>query len=209
MIPDNIVFGWKTEAREGIFYGEVRRISDENQLISLLKLRLDAYYFSQIEPLIEAKSAFPLLVMTCIGMETLGKIFTDEPSENGDSFVVIAKKMDQIFGRNPGKTFRESFQANWPTKDWAKIDCFGRLLFKYLRNTMVHGYQGKAVFLSYEDTESYLIFNESGYMVINPKWLWVKLTTASEQLFDEAIKGQANSPIRKNCLAYIRQLLDG
>jgi hypothetical protein len=206
MIPDDIVFGWN-EQKAGIFYGEVRMIKDDNRLINLLKLRLEAYYFSQVDPLVEPKSAFPLLVMTCIGMETLGQIFTAENAENGDAFVSISKKMHQFFGRNPREEFEKNFLINWPQKDWDKIDCYGRLLYKYLRNTMVHGYQGKAVFLSYEDTEDYIIKDEYGYLVINPAWFWGKLKSTSDRLFKEATKGQTNSPVRKNCLAYINKLL--
>jgi hypothetical protein len=42
---------------------------------------------------------------------------------------------------------------------------------------------------------------------MNPNWFWDKFQKHYNKLFDEAINGEPNSPIRRNCLEYIEELI--
>ena len=206
-IPDDSIFG-PNDLGEGITYGYVRSIKDETELIRLLKLRLGGFFIRQVQPLQDAHSAFPLAVMTCVGIETLGVIFV--PKKEGDSsyqFVETTSKMHQIFGRKPDETFLESFAAIWSEKKKSDFNSYGKVLYKFFRNTMIHGYQGKGAFLSYEDTDKIEIKSESGFMVINPDWLWNTYKAFFEKRFSDVLEAQNNNPERQNCLQYIRGFL--
>ncbi|MCK6692236.1 MAG: hypothetical protein L6Q97_09055 [Thermoanaerobaculia bacterium] len=206
-IPDDTIFG-PNDSGEGINYRYVRSIQDETELIRLLKLRLEGFFVRQVQPLQDAGSAFPLTVMTCIGIETLGEIFV--PEKDGDSsyqFVETVSKMHQVFGRKPESAFLERFAEIWSEKDSSNINSYGKLLYRFFRNTMIHGYQGKSAFLSYEDTDKIEIKSESGFMVINPDWLWNTYKAFFEKRFSEVLKAPNDHPKRLHCLKYIRGFL--
>lgn len=73
---------------------------------------------------------------------------------------------------------------------------------------MVHGYQAKGMFLSYEDLSSIEIKDESGFMTVNPDWFWNNFKLYFEEVFEDIKKAQENNTMRKNCLKYIRGLLE-
>ena len=79
-VPNLTIFG-VDENEASINYGTVRQITDEDRLIRLLKLRIEVFFIGQVKPL-ETVSPFPLSVMTCIGVETLGEITIAENSDD-------------------------------------------------------------------------------------------------------------------------------
>lgn len=122
---DEIIFGVDSSG-VAINYGFVRAIQDDTSLINLLHLRLKVFFINQVQPLQDFRSAFPLSIMTCIGIETMGEIFVAENKDDTSyQFVEI-----------------------------------------------IHGYQGKGVFLSYEDTNDIEIDEEFAFLKINPDWFW-------------------------------------
>lgn len=206
-IPDEIIFGIDTSGN-GINYGFVRTIKNENELINLLKLRLQVFFIDQVQHLQNSKSAFPLTTMTCIGIETLGEIFIKEKKDDTSyQFVEIIKKVHQIFGRKPNKKYDEQLKKIWDEKDLTKIDNFGKLTYRFFRNTMIHGYQGKGVFLSYEDTNSIVIDNASAFIKINPDWFWDNFKEYFEKQFSQILQAEGNSTERQNCINYIKNFL--
>lgn len=206
-IPDEVIFGINSQ-RESINYGHVRTISDDNQLINLLRLRLKVLFIDQVQPLQDSGSAFPLCIMTCIGMETLGEIFIKEDkSDTSHKFVEIARKTHQIFGRKPDIKFEKQLIKIWSEKDLRKIDCYGKILYRFFRNTMIHGYQGKGVFLSYEDTMNIEIDKTSAFIKINPNWFWNSFKDFYEKSFINVGKAHENNTERQNCLKYIKDFL--
>lgn len=206
-LPDELIFG-RNSKNEVVTLGQVRNITDDTELIETLKHRLITYLNNQVEPLRTHGSAFPLAVMTCVGIETLGNIFFLEDNDDKSfQFVSVTKKADQIFGRKLTKKFQDKLDAIWHEKDLKKIDCYGKVLYKFFRNTMIHGYQGKGVFLSYEDTATIMIDDQTSFITINPNWFWETYVEVFEKLFKEAIKGQPNNKFRINCLKYVRDYL--
>lgn len=207
IVPDNVIFGINA-SNIPINYGYVRNVTDEIELINLLRLRLWVFFINQIQVLQVARSAFPLTTMTCIGIETLGEIFVKEKKDDTSfQFVEIIKKINQVFGRKPNKKFDKRLQEIWAEKDLKNIDCYGKIVYRFFRNTMIHGYQGKGVFLSYEDTETIEIVEDLAFLKINPDWFWNSFKNYYEKQFIEVSKAQENSPERQNCLNYIRTFL--
>jgi len=199
-IPDETYFG-----PEGITFGEVRNTSEQTDRIKLLKKRLDSFFFEQVAVL-NNKSPFPMTIMTCIGIETMGQIFI--ANENGTQsfqFIQIISKVHQKFGRKIGKNFEQKFRAMWPYKDSDVIETYGDLLYSYLRNTMIHGYYALGIYLS--DDKAVTLEEKDGYLVLNPYWFWEKFTPVYDSLIMEAIEGQENNSYRINSIKYLEKML--
>ena len=208
-IPDNVIFGIN-EANVPIDYGYVRAINDENVLITLLKLRLEVFFINQVEPLLIAQCAFPLSTMVCVGIETLGNIFIKERKDDVSfQFVEILKRLNQNFGRKPNKKFNTQLTLIWKDKDLKNIDSFGKIVYRFFRNTMIHGYQGKGMYLSWESISKIEIDDNSGFIVLNPGWFWEIFKEYFYRKFDEILKSEINNTERQNCLFYIRNYLLG
>jgi hypothetical protein len=206
-IPDDIIFGHNLSG-EVITYGNVRETTDEDTRIKLLKIRLETFLLNQIEPLISSKSAFPLCTMTCVGIETLGQIFiAEDKHDQSFQFVSISKKIDQKFGRQINKIFFSKLEEIWDTRELKNFDNYGVILYKFFRNTMIHGYRTQGVFLSYENTESIDIVNESAIIVLNPNWFWNNFNKCFNTIFDEVLKAQNTNKERINCMNYINNSL--
>ena len=105
-VPNQTIFG-VDENEASINYRTVRQITDEDRLIILLKLRIEVFFIGQVKPL-ETVSPFPLSVMTCIGVETLGEITIAESSDdNGIQFKKILGKFDTNLAKTLTKAEKE------------------------------------------------------------------------------------------------------
>jgi len=207
IVPDKVIFGIDS-LNNVIDYGYVRHIADDDELINLLRLRLKVFFIQQVQALQNSRSAFPLTTMTCIGIETLGEIFVKENKDDTSfQFVEIIKKIHQTFGRNPNKKYEKKLQEIWSEKDLKNIDCFGKIVYRFFRNTMIHGYQGRGMFLSYEDTETIEIDDEFAFIKINPDWYWNSFKSYYERQFVLIGQAETNNTERQNCLSYIKTFL--
>jgi hypothetical protein len=208
-IPDEVKFGHNAKG-DVIDYGYVRAISDNTELIDLLRIRLQTFLINQVQPLQTSRSPFPLTVMTCVGIETLGEIFIPEDKDDTSfRFVEISKKLSQTFGRKLSKKYEKKLSEFWGNKDVKNIDCYGKVLYRFFRNTMIHGYQGKGVFLSYEDLNKIEVDEETSFIKLNPDWFWNSYKEAFNKLFIDAKTAQDANAMRKNCLKYINGYLLG
>jgi hypothetical protein len=207
IVPDETIFGVNSLG-ESINYGYVRKVDDENELINLLRLRLNVFFINQVNPLQTANSAFPLTTMTCVGIETLGKIFiTKKSDDTSHRFVQIIKKINQIYGRKPNKKYEKKLKTIWDEDDLKNLDCYGKIIYRFFRNSMMHGYQGRGVFLSYEDTVNLKIDDKNAFLIMNPNWFWESFKDFFNRKFIEIESAQENSTERQNCLKYIREYL--
>lgn len=203
-IPNEVIFGPGIDGAPTT-YGQVREISDGTIRITLLHKRLTTFFLDQTQ-ILSNGSAFPLTVMTCIGIETLGQIFVaNENKTQSYRFVEIAKKMDQRFARKLSKKFKQDFHDLWPEKETQNIENFAELLYTFLRNTMIHGYQARCMFLSWEGTNNWI--EKEGFIVLNPKWFWNCFETTFHKMMTEAEQGQENNYYRRNSLIYINKIL--
>lgn len=78
-IPDTTYFG-----PDNITYSDVRKAQNDIERIRLLKRRLDSFFLDQISSL-DRRAPFPLAIMCCIALQTLGSIFIDK-GDNSQSY---------------------------------------------------------------------------------------------------------------------------
>lgn len=209
-IPDNVAFAPKTNG-EDIFYSTVRNCQNDFQKIKYLKARLDDWFVNHIEPLSNANSAFPLAIMTCIGIETIGQIFIKPiTTKQNRYFVGAIAKIDQKFSKKFDMRFQEKFEEMWSKEPFEgeekelKINNNAELIYTFFRNTMIHGYKAKGVYL---DLNENLEFEtKEGYLILNPKWFWNKFKLCYEKLFKEALSN-ADKSEHKQSIAYINKLI--
>ncbi|MBL0035384.1 MAG: hypothetical protein IPP26_06355 [Flavobacteriales bacterium] len=150
--------------------------------------------------------------MTCIAVETIGRIFFKSTGDSKASqFIQALGTLDQRLGRQLTKTFRERLVELWPVQEEGQlkktqdIKTRAELLYTFFRNSMVHGYRARAVYLS--DQEGLDIEEGDGHLVLNPHWLWNRFKVAYEELLNEALDESRETSSRKHCLAYIRKIL--
>jgi hypothetical protein len=209
-VPDHVVFGPKASGGD-FTYGEVRALNRQEQ-VEALRRRFEKWLIGQSEPIAESgASPFPLAVMTCVGIEALGQIAFGPGSALRDPFVSVAPLLDSRLGNALTATFLSALNARWATRLDAKADpawvaTVGELLYTFFRNSMIHGYRGRAVFLS-EDQVADLALNETeGTMTVNPSWLWRCYVEAATEVFDK-IESSSDARMRANAEGYLAIML--
>jgi hypothetical protein len=71
----------------------------------------------------------------------------------------------------------------------------------------VHGYYGKAVFVTGEQTKDVLL-REDGCVLIHPDWFLQRFIKTAEQHIQQVVREEANGSLRRNALRYISILLN-
>lgn len=214
-IPDDVVFGPDPE-KGTLTYGEVRKLDDERKL-KALKRRLDTFFVEQVDELgkTEAGSAkvyspFPLALLTCVGIETLGQVlYHDEAKGKGESqregFLRIAKSLHQHFSRGLTKKNKEAIANLFPDKDASKIEALAHILYFYQRNTLIHGYQSRGVYLTEDLQECEL---KDGALILNPYWFWRRFKAKYQDLFLDLFGNcEPTNPLRRSGLNYVSVML--
>ena len=125
-VPDDVYFGPKEDC-SGQFYGEVRAFKEEDQFRALER-RFNHLFLGQVGELARCNegkrivySPFPLFVMTCVGIETTGKIFFSRAPGKGEKeedvqrlgFMEICKGIHSHFSRPPNKNQKKEYDALW------------------------------------------------------------------------------------------------
>lgn len=220
-IPDKTFFGSQLDGTGAILFGEVRQITDEDDKLLLLKRRLEAYLISQIDPIADSTriySPFPLTVLTCVAVETLGRVISpviklenDQHKQNEISKLVSVRiygELDKKLTRPLTQDFKKSMLDLWhKDKNVKSIKSYAELFHSYLRTSFMHGYRSKNVFLKAELDEGWGI--KDGFLIINPYWFWREYKRVFEESFDKILdKKEINNPYRINALAYFYRLIN-
>lgn len=215
-VPDNLVFGPSLNDNSPITYGDIRKIKDRKLQIKFLKRRIDQFFINQTRPLyknenneINIKSVFPLALLTCVGIETLGQIVIKKNRDSSSyQFSQILKLFDKQFSRTLPKKVKQSLLNSLGDYDKTKVKTISDLIHSYFRNTMIHGYRGRWVFLSVEINDDWTFDESTGFVIIQPIWFWETFLKIYEDIFNELLKdGNENTVYFKNCEKYIDNLL--
>lgn len=193
-VPDHVCFG--PDGRGGDFnYGQVRALTPQLQ-IEALRRRHAAWLVDQSKPLAASgASPFPLAVMACVGMEALGQIaYGAGPNVRDLSypFVHVAREMDSLFSTTLTPAFSAAFTSRWsstldPKARTASVGDTASLLYMFFRNSMIHGYRGRAVFLTADETSSVKLDETEGTMALNPWWMWRRYEDVVKSSFDDIV----------------------
>ncbi len=88
------------------------------------------------------------------------------------------------------------------------ISLIGGLVHSYFRNTMIHGYRGRGVFLSFQ--QDTLMLLQDGYLILNPNLFWNSFVNAFNKEFNSIIEdgkiNQQNIKV-KAIKAYLHELI--
>jgi hypothetical protein len=221
-VHDKTYFGPGLDSTS-LFYGDVRRVTDEEEKLQLLKLRLDAFLVDQTDKISlrnseghpKIWSPFPLLAMTFVAIETLGNVIGDiekiksENSHETSKIIVtpIYKIIDKELSHKPSKPFYKAFEELHGKNSAKRLDRYSDVIHIYQRNTFNHSYQARGVYIGHDKPKAWTVNESEGTMVINPYLFWdefkksynnvlLKITTAQEKEW------------RQNALKYFQRLLD-
>lgn len=193
-VPDQVIFG-PTSDKGQYTYGMVRDLVEAEQF-KAIKLRIDNYFVDQVSELGEQEdgsqkvySPFPLFLLSCVGVETVGRLFYGaEPKEGKskediqrDGFLNACKKIHQKFGRALPKEEKAAYDKLWGTNKHKEITSLAVLFYKLGRHTMMHGYQARGVFLTAEIDDFQV---SEGALVLNPWGFWNLFLKSLESQWD-------------------------
>jgi hypothetical protein len=218
-VPDKVIFGPKPEQGE-YTYGDVRKL-DETGQFEAIKLRVDTFFVNQVSELGEQEdgskkvySPFPLFLLSCVGVETVGRLFYGaEPREGRskediqrDGFLKACGKIHQKFGRQLPKKEKAAYDMLWGKDKHQEITSLAVLFYKLGRHTMMHGYQARGVYLTAE-VEDFEVSN--GALVLNPWGFWKLFLLSLDQQWEEFFKiTEQNNPQLVSMKLYRDSLLN-
>jgi hypothetical protein len=220
-VPDTVCFGPATDGGS-LNYGQVRALPEEEQFLALNR-RFDSFFVNQVNELARIEngkrlvySPFPLFLMTCVGIETLGKIlFTRAPAQNESEedvqrlgFLKVCGGIDAGFPRALNKVQKQEYDQLWGANEHNKITCVAHIIYRLGRHTLVHGYRGKGVYIT-EDEAVPQWTMEGGAVALNPYWFWKKFTDRSAELWKEfhANKEPTNA-LKRSARGYLSEVLN-
>jgi len=211
-VPNEVVFA--NDRNQIITYGQVRQF-DEARRLHALRKRLDYWLLDQIDPLCRRSetgdliiySPFPLAILSCITIETLGNVFFGVPKGTEKQvFERAAIYLDQKLKSPMKKGFLEKLKNLWPGSGLKETRSASDVLYKFFRNTMAHGYYAKSVFLTADIDPDPWRYDE-GFLQLHP-WNFWKLVRERgyERMFSEILDDK-NESMRHCALVYIDVLM--
>lgn len=206
-VPDNVIFG------PGTTYGQIRNMVNVNDRVIALRDRLQFFLIDKVEqPGLKELAAkegilypqpYPLIIMSCIALETLGQVAFS--GKDGEGFRLAISKCNQKFARKLPKQFIKQLQELMNgKKDLKNIDTVADLIYTHFRNTMFHGYRTSAVFLQHDQVE--IITIDNGTLILNPQLVWNSVKDLYLLVFNDLIT-KHNSTYRIQCESYLEQML--
>jgi hypothetical protein len=155
---------------------ELRALSSI-QRAAAFRARMDAFYFKQVEA-IASKSPwapFPLAIMTCIGIETIGAYkYGDAPGDRNGHFKSIVDGLHGGFARVE-------------TDPAGRSVTLSTFLYKGFRNSLAHGFYGKWVFITHEPTKAktFKFVRQERLLVLNVYWFYERFRVIANKYLDE------------------------
>lgn len=221
-IPDKTIFGQKPKG--GIItYGEVRQIKNEQEKLEVLRERLNVYLLDQNHRVAmrddnnqpKIWSPFSVCILTLLSIETLGRIIQDEDKiKNEDKNEQSKKLVTPIYGLldqklldKPTKKFYKGLEKIHGKADKKSISRYSDVIHKYQRNTFNHGFQSRGVYLDHSAEKFWTIYENEGYLIINPYLFWDKFEEIYNTKWIQILEGK-DQEARKNSLNYFQKLID-
>jgi len=195
-----------------VTWGSLRANKDEDYRLRALSARLRTFLLKQTSNIIDKKidAPFPLTTVTLVGIGSLGEIFYGDAAHPRDKyrnlilFCCFCNSLDQRFPRAPKKEFKAAFAKRWSEE---KPCSTSQILYTFFRNSFVHGYYGRSVFLTGDETQDFTL-REDGCVLLNPDWFYEVFRKSAEKHLVDMAAEQMNGRFRKNALKYIRKLID-
>ena len=217
-VPDEAYFG-PTETGNTLTYGEVRKLQEAERFCALRR-RLNTLLIEQVNEIAKMedgnKAPFPLFLMTCVGIETLGKVFyTREPTsgQNKDDiqkegFLKVCNRIHPHFSRPLPKDQKEAYDSLWGVGKHKEVNPFSisHIIYRFGRHTIIHGYRGKGVYFHNDKNLQWQM--KMGAPILNPYWFWRNFCSASEKLWAEFESNrEPTNPLKSSARLYLEELL--
>jgi hypothetical protein len=219
-VPEHAYFG-PAEDGHGINYGQVRCLAEEEKLRALQR-RFNHLLLGQVNELTRSEggkrvvhSPFPLFIMTCVGIETAGKIFFSRVPGPGESeedvqrlgFLEVCKGIHGRLSRPLAKEDKAGYDSLWGANEHKKVQSYAHIIYRFGRHTMIHGYRGKGVYFT-DPSELPDWTMDGGGVVVNPYWFWGRFAEHSAELWERFYANKnANNPLKASARAYLHDLL--
>jgi len=199
----------------------VRAMIEEDQFHALQR-RFSRFCLEQIGDLTRSAggkrlvhSPFPLFVMTCVGIETAGKIFFWRSPARGESeedvqrlgFIQVCKGIDAHLSRPLTAQHKAEYDSLWGAGAHRFAQSYGTIVYRLGRNTMIHGYRGKGVFIT-DDPAVPSWAMHAGGVALNPYWFFGRFAEHCNELWAKFHANKnANNPLKISARAYLQDLL--
>jgi hypothetical protein len=200
------------KGEEAVTWGSLRQLTNDDYRLAALSARIRSFLIEQTSAILEKKAyaPFPLTAVTLIGIGSLGEIFYADAADPHDEdrnlilFCEFCDSIDKRFPRAPNKNFKEAFASRWRVE---KPRSISRILYTFFRNSFVHGYYGRSVFLTGDETPD-ITLRDDGCVLLQPDWFYGAFRHAAENHLVRMQKEKKDGRLRRNGLAYVRKLID-
>ena len=219
-VPDPVHFGPAAD-NSGLTYGQVRAMSEGEQFQALQR-RFDRFFLSQVGELAKLNGGkrvvyapFPLFVMTCVGIETAGKIFFSRAPGKGESeedvqrlgFLEICKGIQGNFSRPLTAEHKAQYDSLWGEGAHKFAPTYATVVYRFGRHTMIHGYRGKGVYITEHDSVPKWVMDE-GAIALNPYWFFDRFAEHCNELWAKFHANKnANNALKISARTYLEDLL--
>jgi hypothetical protein len=149
-------------------------------------------------------------------METLGKIFySRKPGEGVNAegvqrvgFLKICTGIHCHFSRPLNATQKLEYDSLWGIDEHKKVSGIGHIIYRFGRDTMIHGYRGKGVYFTEDPAVPEWKFHEGG-VLINPYWFWQGFVRHAEDLWKRFHSNrEPTNSLKASTRTYLRELLE-
>jgi len=192
------VFGPEFPGHRGAVFSDELKSMDVVHRANAFKARMDRFFKEQVGMFAPPNTAadFPLVIMTCIGIETIGaykygdvgrqsRKRTKETSKDRH-FQRVMEDIDQSFGDvAPAPDNRDR-----PLSDF---------VFEGFRHSLVHGFYGKWVFIAGDqETKDWFYDPAEKSLVLNTYWFYRQFCDIYERYFKDllACADPTSEPLR-------------
>jgi hypothetical protein len=218
-VPDLVYFG-PDQNGHGLNYGQIRALGEEEQFRALQR-RLNTLFIGQVDELAKIDNErrlvyapFPLFLLTCVGIEALGKVFFNpgqgqQEEIQRDGFLKVCTKINKAFSRPLAKDAQADYDQLWGAGsfDKHKVKSVGHIIYRFGRHTMIHGYQGRGVYLTEDQSVSGWKV-DGGAVIMNPYWFWENFQKASAELWEEFHENkEPTNALKKSARIFLQEML--
>jgi hypothetical protein len=214
-VPDAVIFA-NTDG-EILTYGNVRML-DGDERLRALKKRFDHWLIRQTDALIAKDEAgkglinapFPLVIMSCVALETLGCVFFDDGVKREDTKEVFEKAAiftDPELKGPMVKGFMQKMRLLWPNSDLKGVKSASDVIYKFFRNSMFHGYRARGAYITGEIDPKAWGYDE-GYILVHPDNFWRMVRDNGYTRMFEAVFSEKNPEMGASAHKYISGLLE-
>lgn len=214
-VPDPIRFAHTDN--EILTYGDIRMLAGDER-IRALKKRFDHWLIKQTDALIAkdesgndlVNAPFPLVIMSCVALETLGSVFFDDGQKRDETkkaFEKAAIFTDSGLKGPMVKGFRGKMRKLWPNSDLTDVQSASDVIYKFFRNSMFHAYCARGVYITGDMGQKAWSYGE-GYILIHPNNFWEMVRDCGyTRIFEAALSGE-HAGLNTSAQKYINELLN-